>query len=418
MTQPNPLLADAGWTLGYVEDVEGVVSYVEGRDLADEEVASYRAAVAFVLEYREQPLLRLVIGNYREYRAIEASIALAVTTSTPRQGQHADALSQLQRVLLNWLTSVRMLDDHTLAAFTRRYGADSSELRSYEIARRHVYDGNSAYRFMVQLRNYAQHCAQVPVHGHAVVNAAERRMELFFNRDELLERFHNWKIVKRDLLGSPPRIGASERVSGAMNGVLELVSSIAEIDKPHFEQCVSVIAATVGSTPREPGRQPALFRVRKDTSPADALTMDVLPVMVIGKTDRDQRRPATVEDIADKPVVVRPRTDYQCQGPLDRVTHLPAESCSERAALAFYFPHQAGIALMFACATHAMELGQWAGRRFGGCYGGEVDKTAAVMEGAAGRGIVVRFPHRDEFASLAPVAVPAPKTASLFNDSD
>ena len=107
--------------------------------------------------------------------------------------------------------------------------------------------------------------------------------------------------------------------------------------------------------------------------------------------------------------------EFSCQGPVDRVTHLPAESCDERANMSFYFTHQEGIAFIFGCDRHALHLARWAGRRFGGCFGAEIPKVRLAMEQAQKAGNRVDTPHGEEFTSLIPVPG-APTTSSLFGN--
>lgn len=184
----------AGWTIGHMEDVDGHVSYIEGRELSHQQIADYREAVGFVVEYQDQPALRLVVGNYREYRALEAAMAMALTTQTVQAafppGEH---LFQLRRALLNWLRAVRFLDDYTSARLTRTYGKESRELKRYAAARAAAYDNvaSYSYRFVCQLRHYAQHCGMVPVQGQIHIDGTGRNLELYFDRDELLAKLTN-----------------------------------------------------------------------------------------------------------------------------------------------------------------------------------------------------------------------------------
>src|ERR1700726_1994074 len=75
-----------------------------------------------------------------------------------------------------------------------------------------------------------------------------------------------------------------------------------------------------------------------------------------------------------------------CLGPIDPASDLPEETCGEAATKMLFFPHQSGVAFMFACDRHLESLGRWAGTRFGGCFaGGPIAKGARVMSGAPAR---------------------------------
>ena len=142
------------WTVGEAEDVAGRLHFTLGRELSDEQVAEYKVALAFVLERQEQRAWNLVIGNYREYRALEASLVISSATSATRPLLHqSDYLFHLRRVLLDWLTSMRLFDDHTTPADPDLWGLLNRT--------GHLQHGQSGglyqplYRFVCQLHHYA-----------------------------------------------------------------------------------------------------------------------------------------------------------------------------------------------------------------------------------------------------------------------
>lgn len=403
---------DAGWTIGHMEDVDGQVSYIEGRELSDQQIADYREAVGFVVEYQDQPAFRLVVGNYREYRALEAAMDMALTTQTVQTafppGEH---LFQLRRTLLNWLTAVRFLDDYTSARLTRTYGNESRERKRYTAARAAAYDNVAcySYRFVCQLRHYAQHCGMVPVQGQIHIDGTGRNLELYFDRDELLAKFTNWKKVKSDLIAGPARLNPDDHIEAAMTAIMGLVSTVREIDQQRFERSTQVMREVVGPPPEDPGHRPVIFRVKRLDLHAGAIAMETLPVM-LPNVQRDRRganRGVPIPDFrAERPALQVDRQDYSCQGPMNRVTHLPLETCTARATTLFFFPHQEGVAFVFGCDKHALALGRWAGQRFGGCFGDSVFKAPRLMEQASNRVARVDLPHGEDFDQLLPVPNP------------
>lgn len=106
---------------------------------------------------------------------------------------------------------------------------------------------------------------------------------------------------------------------------------------------------------------------------------------------------------ADKP---RRTATFACIGPVDSATNRPAETCGKVATKQFFFPHRDGVAFIFACGGHAGSLGAWAGRRFGGCFGGDIAKAQRAMTEAATRFARVDMPHGEGFDAL--VSVPNP----------
>lgn len=406
------------WTVGYVEDAPGGMTVTGDRALTDETYEEYDTAVKFVLERQAQTSLRLIIGNYGEFRALQTSMAIAFTTA--RQANWPDpAQSQfhLRRILLNWLNSIRLFDDHNRARIVRTYGDSSAELDLYMAARSAIYDEVPSYRFMFELRNYAQHCGEVPVRAEIHQDTSGSSLDLYFDREELLREFGNWKQVKKDLQSGPERIGLDTPVEGTMVAVTRLAQDVAKIDMPKFTKSIEQVQEILGPAPKYTDRRTTIFRTRfvTDDSGEQVMKMDVAPVLLVRPSPTGQQ-PVTVEvpDFSShRPSMATEKSTRRCQGPLGKVTNLPAESCPDTATMSFYFPHQEGVAFLFACDQHALLLGQWAGKRFGGCFGGEAEKADVAMRLAAQSFARIDTPHGAEYEKLIPVPG-APQTQSLF----
>lgn len=107
----------------------------------------------------------------------------------------------------------------------------------------------------------------------------------------------------------------------------------------------------------------------------------------------------------------------RCQGPIAAPGDWPSETCGEVATHGFFFPHQGGVAFIFACTPHINEVGGWGGRHFGGCFGDVVAKSKEVIEAYTRRGTLISFPHGHDYDRLLPVpnppkAPPAPSGPS------
>ena len=407
------------WTIGFVEDGPGGLKVTGDRPLNDETYEEYDAAVKFVLERQAQSALRLIIGNYGEFRALQTSMAIAFTTAHQANWPDA-ALNQfhLRRVLLNWLNSIRLFDDHNRTRIVRTYGESSPELDMYKAARSSIYDEVPSYRFMFELRNYAQHCGEVPIRAEVQQNLSGSSLDLYFDRDELLREFKKWKQVKKDLQMGTERIGLDTPIEETMRAVTRLAQDVATIDMPKFTRSVERVKEILGRAPEQTDRRTTILRMRfvNDDSGGQVMKMDVAPVLLVQPSPADQQR-VTVEvpDFSShRPLMTTERSSRRCQGPLNKVTTLPSESCQETATMSLYFPHQEGAAFLFACDQHALSLGQWAGKRFGGCFGGEAEKADVVMRLAAQLYARVDEPHGAEYENLIPVPG-APQTQSLFN---
>jgi len=69
---------------------------------------------------------------------------------------------EINRILLNYLSSFRMLIDHSERLIKKRFGKDSKDFLKFKKTLKNIYDNHFEYRFIYKLRNFCQHCG-IPV---------------------------------------------------------------------------------------------------------------------------------------------------------------------------------------------------------------------------------------------------------------
>lgn len=125
----------------------------------------------------------------------------------------------INRVLLNLLSSVRMYLDHTELIINRRYGDASPRFTNFKRACSDAYDGQFSYRFLYKLRNYAQHLG-LPLSVFSISSRehperlGEPYHELSFglNRDLALSDFDWGKQLSEELRLQPEIIEVAQHV--------------------------------------------------------------------------------------------------------------------------------------------------------------------------------------------------------------
>jgi hypothetical protein len=111
----------------------------------------------------------------------------------------------INRLLLNYLSSVKTFIDHTSTFLNRKFGKQSEELIRFKTMLSAFFDHSFAYRFLSKLRDYAQH-VDLPLDEISFksnraqeTNQIVGELTVAFNRDSLLNTFQKWGPVKSDL---------------------------------------------------------------------------------------------------------------------------------------------------------------------------------------------------------------------------
>ncbi len=114
--------------------------------------------------------------------------------------------SNVNRLFLNYLSSIKTFLDHIETHIHRTFGESSSEFTEFKKMLSVFYDNSFAYRFFYELRNYSQHCG-LPIDNVSFTTEYERSinrikgtLQVKFNRDSLLTNHKKWKKVKADLV--------------------------------------------------------------------------------------------------------------------------------------------------------------------------------------------------------------------------
>lgn len=107
---------------------------------------------------------------------------------------------EINRIVQNYLSSVRMFIDHCDANLNRRFGKESTEYLDFKKTLSEFYNNTFEYRFIYKLRNFCQHCG-LPVSDFSIDNYQDFiTLELNFNSEYLLNEYDSWKAdLKKDL---------------------------------------------------------------------------------------------------------------------------------------------------------------------------------------------------------------------------
>lgn len=152
----------------------------------------------------DENLFRIVELNYKDLNSkIDDSLSKLKNSnlySAEQEFLHLD----INRLILNYLSSIRTYLDHSETRLKRNHKSDSNLLKIFKDETSNAYDNQFAYRFLYKLRNYSQHCG-LPAGFLSTSSYVENDEEIKHSinlsllRDELLNNFEWGNPITEEL---------------------------------------------------------------------------------------------------------------------------------------------------------------------------------------------------------------------------
>jgi len=148
----------------------------------------------------EEQLFRIIEFNYSDLKDKKKYyLNQFIVNRNPNTSEFSQYLD-LNRLILNLLSSIRTYLDHTETRLKRNYGEVSEEFKLFKKLSAESFDNHFAYRFLAKLRNYSQHCGLPAGSISLTDNLNGQDLHLYLHRDNLLKNFDSWgALVKPDL---------------------------------------------------------------------------------------------------------------------------------------------------------------------------------------------------------------------------
>lgn len=161
----------------------------------------FKEIVALENFHSEDALYDLVELNYQDLVA-RTDFYLNQYIADPKLdfSKFSAQFLDLNRLILNLLSSIRTYLDHTETRLKRTFGDKSDEYQLFKSLTSECFDTHFAYRFLAKLRNYSQHCGMPTGSISITNNEAGYSLKLSLTPDNLLKNFDSWgTIVKSEL---------------------------------------------------------------------------------------------------------------------------------------------------------------------------------------------------------------------------
>lgn len=218
---------------------------------------------------REESLYTIVKMNYRDIKNL-IDFTLNNLENLKTNYELLDLFNNINRLVLNFLASVRTFIDHTERQLKHEYGSESEEYKSFKKLTGELFDEKFSYRFLEQLRNYAQHCG-LPA-GEVFIDSVHRpetedvlhTVNLNVLRDNLLLDYDWHKEVKKDLPQQPERFDLIPLITEKFLDLEKINNTINRARYPHFEEDAKFLLELMKESSKK-GGFPCLVEVEELT---------------------------------------------------------------------------------------------------------------------------------------------------------
>jgi hypothetical protein len=211
-------------------------------DISDEEYQVCDAAAKRMHSFfGDIQLFFIAEWNYREYCEVIREYSSKNFQELQFLLNSHIIVLDINRLLLNLLSSVRTYLDHTETSIKRRHGHNSQVFLRFKKTCSDHYDSLFSYRFMYKLRNYAQHCG-LPIgeFSASVREHPERSGEPLYEfqfgskRDSILQDYEWGKQLRQDISEQPEFIDIDQHIH-------ELIQSIRQINRVFAQEELKIL---------------------------------------------------------------------------------------------------------------------------------------------------------------------------------
>lgn len=207
----------------------------EIRQISEDELNKYKINEDKISEFsKNQELFEIVKLNHQDYQTTSTTYFNTDQQNPCMDWSLADGIkTDINRLIINFLSSFRTFLDHFDRTLSKQYGNDSQIYLLFKKNLSYYYDNCFAYRFLYHLRNYTQHC-DLPIHSITFSSELEKEnnsktnhvMKILLNRDKLLNNYDKWKSLIEDISKLPDEFEISPLLDEMMNALEKIINTV------------------------------------------------------------------------------------------------------------------------------------------------------------------------------------------------
>ena len=188
----------------------------------------------------DENLFKIVELNYIDLMSKIEAITKKMSDGNLYSPEQEHLHLEINRLILNLLSSIRTYLDHTETRLKREYGVDSEEFKIFKTETSSAYDNNFSYRFLYKLRNYSQHCG-LPAGSLTTSSSNEKDgtkhvLILSLVRDNLLQQFDWGNPITGELQNQEEKFDILSLINTKYNLLKKINLEIKHLAYKHHKQ--------------------------------------------------------------------------------------------------------------------------------------------------------------------------------------
>lgn len=232
---------------------------------------------------QDSQLFMIAAWNFREFNELVASYLQAYIEKDFNIFVHLPIHINVNRAFLNLLSSTRSYLDFMDRLLKKRFGKESAIYANFKKNCSEEYDGNFSYRFLYNLRNYAQHKG-FPI---GVIKWGQKqnpdeplKIDFFLvvsiGRDEILKNF-DWRTLENEVKNLPENEDILPHISSYMESLSRVhAKSINDIFQTLTESARQI--TIIGERLAGKKGEPVIFEFEGDVRNIQQLSHISLPI--------------------------------------------------------------------------------------------------------------------------------------------
>jgi hypothetical protein len=272
------------------------------RHIPPSEMLEIRDALGQIHDFENScNLYEICDSNYESIMSFHSQLAINYPTNRNQADEFMkDAAQEMNRLLLNYLSSLKTFLDHLNTRYSHSPLKEHQYLSTFNNICSTCFDTSFHYRFFLKLRDYVQHCSLPVQYVEIKENPSRIDISMCFDRDVLLNNFDKWgRPVKKDLAQLPQRffeiIPSLAEMRNQIKIINTVVSSIeVSIALGSYQRLCGLIDEV---SAQYPDGYPFIGRSVKPNTPEASLQMTNFPFHEIRKF---RQKHAEIQKLGDR----------------------------------------------------------------------------------------------------------------------